>query len=176
MDEGSTDSKIDDLLRYVNALVQRQREEVTDSINLSVACASSTSPMSECTMLKADTSYIHLLPSTCFLYRQQNCFCFCCQFVACLLLDTKGYNTVIQVDRDRPKWIVISRRETVNMYPERATCCRAICVRTYNASGYKLLVRIDMLPGMCPGVNTACNMQHYLTELICRCKMQHKKG
>jgi len=29
MDEGSTDSKIDDLLRYVSALVQRQREEVS---------------------------------------------------------------------------------------------------------------------------------------------------
>ena len=28
MDEGSTDSKIDDLLRYVSSLVQRQREEV----------------------------------------------------------------------------------------------------------------------------------------------------
>jgi len=28
MDEGSTDSKIDDLLRFVSTLVQRQREEV----------------------------------------------------------------------------------------------------------------------------------------------------
>jgi len=28
MDEGSTDSKIDDLLKFVSSLVQRQREEV----------------------------------------------------------------------------------------------------------------------------------------------------
>lgn len=28
MDEGSTDSKVDDLLRYVTLLVERQREEV----------------------------------------------------------------------------------------------------------------------------------------------------
>ena len=28
MDEGSTDSKVDDLLRYVTMLVERQREEV----------------------------------------------------------------------------------------------------------------------------------------------------
>lgn len=29
MDEGSTDSKVDDLLRYVTMLVERQREEVS---------------------------------------------------------------------------------------------------------------------------------------------------
>jgi len=28
MDEGSTDSKVDDLLKFVSSLVQRQREEV----------------------------------------------------------------------------------------------------------------------------------------------------
>jgi len=35
MDEGSTDSKIDDLLRFVSTLVQRQREEVPSVIYLS---------------------------------------------------------------------------------------------------------------------------------------------
>lgn len=30
MDEGSTDSKVDDLLRFVTQLVERQREEVSD--------------------------------------------------------------------------------------------------------------------------------------------------
>ena len=38
-----------------------------------------------------DTSCIHLLPSTCFLYRRQNCR----QFVARLLLDTKGYKSTV---------------------------------------------------------------------------------
>ena len=33
MDEGSTDSKVDDLLRYVTLLVEKQREEVSKKLN-----------------------------------------------------------------------------------------------------------------------------------------------
>jgi len=39
-----------------------------------------------CYRIKVVSTCIHLLPSTCVLYRQQNC----CQFVSWLLLDTKG--------------------------------------------------------------------------------------
>lgn len=34
MDEGSTDSKVDDLLRYVTLLVERQREEVSEQCSV----------------------------------------------------------------------------------------------------------------------------------------------
>jgi len=37
MDEGSTDSKIDDLLRFVSSLVQRQREEVWPVFIISIS-------------------------------------------------------------------------------------------------------------------------------------------
>ena len=55
-----------------------------------------------------DTSCIHLLPSTCFLYRRQNC----CQFVACLLLDTKRITC-----RPWHKWIVTRNKSNASFEP-----------------------------------------------------------
>ena len=85
-----------------------------------------------------DTSCIHLLSTTCFLYRRQNCR----QFVARLLLDTKGYKstvrwTVIMSPRYSQHVSRTSKRVSGDMFPS-----------TY-VSGYKLLVRDTCVRATC---------------------------
>jgi len=54
-----------------------------------------------CYRIQVVSSYIHLSPST-----------YCRQFVARLLLDTNG------LYKSAMTWILLCRRDTVNMYPE----------------------------------------------------------
>ena len=100
-----------------------------------------------CTRTLPDSSCIHLSSSTCVLYRRQNCH----QFVARLLLDTKGYkSTVTKTNSNYVAEIQSTCIQNEQLVSGDKYLRRHICNRIHVARpGY-------MFPGdMCPGVNAA---------------------